>query len=195
MPRISNFPPLYDECKTLSISDLLRWGYLEAKSYCQGTINWTRQGKQTGNILITANIQAAVPYVELDYMFNDKAIRYEVLLTTTPSNIGKGIYWFFICPLTGKRCRKLFLIGGFFYNRSAFKGCYYEKQTYSLAKRRMNQSFEKLFGTEKLYEELFRKHFKTTYAGKATKRYKRIWGKIYDASNVSENDILRHFRV
>lgn len=70
----------------------------------------------------------------------------------------------------------------------------YEKQTHSANKRQMHQAFDKMLGTEKHYEQLNSKHFKTNYAGKPTKRYKRIWGKIQAAGQISENDILKFLK-
>ena len=170
MPRTTNYPILFDECKTVSISDLLRWGYLKINCFKRGTITWSRGSERTGSISITMNNQVAASYLELEYTYNDKPIKYRVRLTSTPSNLGKGVYWFFMCAQTGKRCRKLYLVDGYFLHRSEFHGCFYEKQTYSSSKRSMCQSFEKLFGTDKLFDELYSKHFKQTYAGKPTKR-------------------------
>jgi len=130
----------------------------------------------------------------LDYKFNDKPINYQVQLVTIPSNLGGGVYWFFICPHTGKRCRKLYLVDGYFFHRSAFQGCFYEKQTYSASKRQMDRAFALLFGADKLYEQIHSKHFKEHYKGEPTKRYKKIWSKIMAASQLNEQDIWTRYR-
>ena len=194
MPKNPTYPTLFDECMAISISDLLRWGYLELLSSKSGIITWTRRDKPTGSIFIATNAHGEIPYLEFDYLYDNRPIKYRVELVTVPSNVGKGVYWFFICPHTGKRCRKLYLIDGYFYHRSAFRGCMYEKQTYSTSKRDMDRALELLFGSAKLYEQIHSKHFKQYYAGAATKRYKKIWSKIVAASQVKEEDILKRYR-
>ena len=119
-----------------------------------------------------------LPYLELDYRCNDIPIKYQVRLVSINSNLGKGEVWYFICSRTGKRCRKLYLVSTYFYHLSAFKGCYYEKQTYSRSNRNLYKSFELVFGTEKLYEQLYSKHFKKRYRGKETARYRKLIEKL-----------------
>ncbi len=193
MPRISNYPTFFEDCKTINIFDLLKWGYLRQNACKSGIITWRRGDETNSEIFVIINTRTEFPFLEVDYKFNDKPIKYRVKLVTIASNIGKGVYWFFICPHSGKRCRKLYFLGGYFFHRSAFQGCFYEKQTYSSSKRTMYQSLEKLFGTDKLYDELYSKHFKKTYAGKPTKRYKRLWGKISNSDKILEIDILSHY--
>jgi len=187
MPKFPTFPTLYDECKTISISDLKLWGYLNPNQYKRGTISWSRNGSKTGSISIYANTHIENPYIELDYQCNSNPINYRVQLVSIPSNIGKGVVWFFVCPYTGKRCRKLHLVDTYFYHRSAFKGCMYEKQTYSHKTRKLYKSFEIIFGTEKIYD----KYFKTYYAGKPTKRYQKLLKLEKHLQEISPADLLR----
>jgi len=192
--RHPTYPTLFDECKTISISNLLHWGYLKKDTYKSGIIKWSCRGEPTGSVSVIVNNQSACPYLELDYRCNDKPIKYQVRVVTTSSNLGKGDYWFFICPQTGKRCRKLYLVDGYFFHRSAFSGCFYEKQTYSASKRQMDRAFALLFGADKLYEQIHSKHFKEHYKGEPTKRYKKIWSKIMAASQLNEQDIWTRYR-
>ncbi|WP_245590576.1 hypothetical protein [Adhaeribacter aquaticus] len=134
----------------------------------------------TGRINIMVNTYAESPYLELDYKSRDKPINYKVLLVTVPSNIGKGKVWYFLCPATNKLCRILYSVGGRFLHREAFTGCMYESQTYSKKNRRLFKMYEKAFGSDKLYEQLYEKHFKKTYAGKPTKIYMKLMNKIVE---------------
>jgi hypothetical protein len=61
----------------------------------------------------------------------------------------------------------------------------YEKQTYSKHAREQIGYFEKLFGFDKLYKQLYSKGFKKTYAGKPTKRYLRL---MYNLSKEESQD-------
>ncbi|MCK8493572.1 hypothetical protein M0L20_17025 [Spirosoma sp. RP8] len=52
-------------------------------------------------------------------------------LLIAPSNLGKGKVFYFVCPVTAKRCRKLYLVDGWFVFRYALEDTYYEKQLWS----------------------------------------------------------------
>jgi hypothetical protein len=124
------------------------------------------------------NTRTDSPYLELDYKHNGKPVNYQVQLITAPANIGKGRVYYFICPNIGKRCRKLYSVGERFLHREAFTDCMYESQTYSAKSRQLCKMYEKAFDSDKLYEQLYSKHFKRTYAGKPTKRYLKLMQKI-----------------
>ena len=178
MPRCSSFPTLFDECKTVTVGFLKKYGYLQGNQFKSGLMQWSRNGDKTGSISFKVNLITRLPYLELDYRCNDIPIKYQVRLVSLQSNLGKGLVWYFICPRTGRRCRKLYLVDRHFYHRSAFKGCFYEKQTYSHNNRDLYKSFESIFGTEKLYEQLYGKNFRRTYKGKKTVRYRKLIEKL-----------------
>ncbi len=75
----------------------------------------------TGTISIQVNTISESPYTELDYKCDSEPIKYIIYLVSVPSNIGVGKVWYFLCPNTGKRCRKLYMINTYFLHRSAFK--------------------------------------------------------------------------
>ncbi len=91
-------------------------------------------------------------------------------MISVPSNLGKGIIWYFLCPKTNKRYRILYSINGYFYHRKAFDKGMYESQRLS----QMNKTFGAYFKVDNLYSQLYQKHFKKTYAGKPTKKYLKI---------------------
>ncbi len=108
MAKPATFPTLFDECKTFNISFLKSRKYLEPNGWKTGTITWSQgEGEHkriTGSISIEVNTVSESPYIELNYKTNDKPINYQVQLVSIPSNIGKGVVWYFLCPITGKRC-------------------------------------------------------------------------------------------
>ena len=191
MPKPYTFPTLYNEALQLSISKLKGWGYLAPGQIKSGTINWSRHGESTGSISITANTRSEQPYIELDYKYRDEPRKYKVYLTSTPSNLNRGEIWYFICPQTKKRCRKLYSIGGYFLHREAFNGCMYETQTQSKKYRQLDKTLGAYFEIDNLYEELYKKNFKKTYAGKPTKRYLRIMEQIQKAESIPYHEIER----
>lgn len=191
MPKPYTFPTLYNEALQIDISKLKGWGYLDPEQIKSGTLNWSRNGNPTGSISIQVNTHSEQPYIELDYKYRDEPRNYKVRLVSIPSNLGKGLIWYFLCPQTKKRCRKLYSIGGYFLHREAFKGCMYETQTQSKKYRQLDKILGAYLKSDNLYSELYKKNFKKTYAGKPTKRYLRIMEQIQKAESVPYHEIER----
>lgn len=191
MPKPHTFPTLFDEVKTVSISFLTKHNYLKPNQLQSGTITWSSNGNKTGSISIQVNTQSEQPYIELDYKCNEAPINYRVQLVSAPSNLGKGVVWYFVCPRTGKRCRKLYLADTYFYHRSAFRGCMYEKQTQSKKSRYLDKTLGVYFRTDQLFEHLYKKHFKKQYAGKPTKKYLKLTQQIQRAESIPYHEIER----
>jgi len=174
MPAHRTFPTIFDEVKTVSISFLTKHGYLKPNKWQSGTVTWSRNGIETGSISIQVNTHPESQYLELDYICNDAPVNYRVPLVTTPSNLGRGVAWFFMCPHTGKRCRKLHQVDTYFYHRTAFSGCLYASQALDKKRRYLDDALASLFHPNQLIEQLHKKNFKMHYAGTLTKRYLRI---------------------
>jgi len=191
MPKPHTFPTLYNEALQISISKLKEWEYLNPKQIKSGTLTWSRNGNKTGSISIRVNTHSEQPYIELDYKYRDEPRNYKVSLVSMPSNLGKGLIWYFLCPQTNRRCRKLYSIGGYFLHREAFNGCMYETQTQSKKYRQLDKTFGAYFKKDNLYSELYKKNFKKTYAGKPTKRYLRILKVMQKAESISYHEIKR----
>ena len=189
MPKPHTFPVLYNDVLQINITKLKEWEYLNSEQVKSGKITWNRNGNRTGCISITVSTKSEQPYIELDYKSNDEPRNYKVRLVSIPSNLGKGFIWYFLCPYTNKRCRKLYSIDGYFLHREAFNGCMYESQTRSKNYREMDKSFGAFFKTDELYSQLYQKHFKKFYAGKPTKRYLQIMEQIQKAESIPHNEI------
>ena len=194
MPKPHTFPTLYNEALQISISKLKEWEYLNPEQIKSGTLTWSRNGNKTGSISIKVNTQSEQPYIELDYKYRDEPRNYKVRLVSMPSNLGKGLIWYFFCPQTNKRCRKLYSIGGYFLHREAFNGCMYETQTQSKKYRQLDKTLGAYFIIDDLYSQLYQKHFKKTYAGKPTKKYLRIMEQIQRAKNIQYHEIEQGIR-
>lgn len=178
MPKFPTFPTLYNEALQIQISKLKEWDYLEPGQIKKGTINWSRNGNPTGSISIMVNTHSEQPHIELDYKFQDSPRKYKVGLVSIPSNLGKGKIWYFLCPRTKKRCRKLYLISGYFFHREAFTGCMYDCQIQSKKYRQFDKTCRAYFRLDQLNEQLYKKHFKKTYAGEPTKKYLKLLEQI-----------------
>lgn len=176
----SNFPNEIESLKCISISDLKRLGYLKPNIiWISGNIIWRNYyGEQTGSIGISINTSDDEGTLSFNYSCHGThKINYTVQLITRPSNLGKGLLWFFVCPVTLTVCRKLHLHKGYFLHRTAFSDLYYEKQLRSKTYRELERIYGAYFN-EGLYEQLYKKHSKKFYKGKPTKRYVRLMKKI-----------------
>ena len=190
MPRVHSFPTLFDECKTVSISELKKWGYLKPNQFLTGVLTWRRGGEKTGSISIGVRTWSEQPSIEFNYTSNGKPVKYEVKIVSFPSNLGKGYIKYFLCPKTGKRCRKLYLGDTFFYHRSAFTGCMYDIQTQSHRNRGLIKQLVKVQKRENSYEQLYKKYFKKYYRGKPTKRYLKVIKHLRQGEGISLGDLI-----
>jgi hypothetical protein len=191
MPKPHTFPTLYDEVKTVSIFFLAKHGYLKSNQLKAGSIHWSRNGEKIGSISIRVCTYSENPFIEFDYKCNKQPIKYKVQLVSALSNLGKGFVWYFVCPKTNKRCRKLYLADTYFYHRLAFNGCMYEKQTQSKKSRYLDKTLGVYFRSDQLFEQLYKKHFKKQYAGKPTKKYLKLTQQIQRAESIPYHEIER----
>ena len=191
MPRSSTIPTLYDEVLQLKIGLLNRDGFLTPGASRSGTVSWSSNGNRTASIGITVDMHTAPPYIELDYKFRDEPRNYRIRLVSVPSNLGAGEVWYFLCPHTGKRCRILYSVGGWFLHREAFNGVFYDSQVQSKRVRDYMNAVGPLFEVDKLYDELHKPYFKRYYNGQPTKRYISIKKKIEQSERVSVEDYER----
>lgn len=190
MGRLSTLPPLYDFCKTISISDLKRWKYLNPNQLQKGIVTFSNNGNKTGSIGIEVCTNLDSPYLEFDYKCNNEVINYRVRLVYSPSNLGKGVVWFFICPRSGMRCRKLYLIDGYFYHRSGHSEGTYQTQTLGTKDKFLVRQFDKMTKADKAKSKLQSKHFRKYYKGKPTKQYLKLLKQIKAGQGISEMDLL-----
>jgi hypothetical protein len=168
MPKFPTWPDCFDECKQITITSLKKIGYLRPDAIVSGSYSWTRRGKPSGWINITASL--ADRYVELNYNYGEKPISYRVRLESVPKHFG-GCEWYFICPATGQRCRTLYGIGELFLSRYAYPSAMYSNQTEGKRWRGLARAMGFLDLESK---HLKKRHSRTTYRGNLTKRYRRI---------------------
>jgi len=174
MPKVPTFPRLYQEGTILRLSRLKEWGYLDPGKVQAGSIKWSRHGEETASIQIQASTIQETWFVRLSYNYKKEPFHEEIRLASIPSNIGKGRILYFICPVTGKKCRNLYLFQGRFIHREAVPGAMYETQTYSHKNRVLCRLVDLHFGEDRGYAKLYKKGFKKQYKGKPTKQYLKL---------------------
>ena len=86
------------------------------------------------------------------------------------------------------------MVNTYFLHREAFKGAMYVKLTYSKNTRQQFALWGRLFDSEKIYEEIYSKYFKTHYSGRPTRRYIHLCKRLLKAENISEAEISVFFK-
>lgn len=189
MPKPHTLPTLFDDALQMNISKLKKWGYLVPNKTLEASLSWSRNGDQIGSISILVNTHTISPYIKLSYNYRNEPREYIVELVSIPSNLGKGVCWYFLCPQTNKRCRKLYSVSGYFFHRDAFNYCMYESQTRSKKWRDMDKYYGAYFKSDQLYEQLYKKHLKKNYAGKPTKKYTKLIQELRKSESISVQQI------
>ncbi|MDV3472078.1 hypothetical protein CMU02_11870 [Elizabethkingia anophelis] len=196
MGRYATYPTEIERLKMISIADLKRMKLLTSDNFVSTTINWTNRNtrENTGSISVSIHTGENYGTITFNYKYRDTdKINYTAQLITRQSNLGKGKLWFFVCPNTGKVCRKLHLINGYFVHRSINPNLMYEKQLESKKMREWSKRFGILLD-ENVYSQLYSKHFKKYYRRKPTKRYLKLIQKIRQRESIDvwefENSLL-----
>lgn len=194
MGRWANYPTTIEDLRSFDISFLKKHKYLKPQSYKGGQIIWTSSHGTKNTIGIEVRIDVTDGVIRLDYTHNEtNKINYTIQIISRQSNLGTGLIWFFICPFTGKICRKLHLINGYFQHRTANPYLMYSKQIECKRWRKWNKTFAHEYN-DGLYDELYGKHFKPYYKGKITKRYARLLKRMEQRNNIKLPDFLKEFR-
>lgn len=166
-----------DGLKQVNVSFLKKHGYFR-DGWHSGTITWSRNGEETGNISVQSSISEYEQYVRFIYTQTDRYtdeknnFDYKITFSATPCYFGGKRYWF-ICSASkdgiycGRRVGVLYLSGKYFACRHCYDLTYNSRNLSGVSKTAGRViSIPEL---EKLESEVKRKY----YAGKMTRRYKR----------------------
>jgi len=175
-----------EDLLTLTITDLTRLGLLRRGETHGGGIEWKRNGTRIGSIYVVTDCTREVAKIRLIYDHNGNTSDYTTLLRFKLSNLGNGGYYYFTCPVTGRSCRKLYLVGGRFISRYAFTAVY-AKQRWS--KKERADVLNGLLNWQE-YERLKQqRHRKPYYRGKLTPYGKQL--QKYEQAAAAVADLKR----
>lgn len=158
----------------ITIGDLKRMGYLKPDCiYTGGNLVWKQSGEPLSEMYVSTNTATGgEPSARFVYKFRNQWKEYRVQLKFVPSNLntqaGNG-YYYFVCPITGNCCRNLYLVGGCWMSREAFRPLY-EAQALSRKQRANITPWDMLLLTEQLIKQLRQtsRYRRETYNGKIT---------------------------
>jgi hypothetical protein len=153
-----------DYRKQLKVSDFAQYLYREP---IRGTISYTG-----GSVIgFDTHFNSGQPYVRLYYGCGEVNYDYRVNLVSIPSNLGRGEIWYFICPVSERKCRKLYFINLMYVHRQAYAGQLYEQQADSKRWRGLTAIVPK---EEAALKKLSVDTIRVMYNGRFTKRYIRL---------------------
>ena len=165
---------LLDDYKRLTISQLKRAGFLEpvpvGKAWA-GVVTVSNYWGHTAQIQVGAMVSDKEKVIAVAYTYGGEQRAYKIRLDFTPSNLPNHAntgYYYFICPATGNRCRKLYLVGGYFVSRHAFKALNFW-QTLSKSTRTFSNPAAQILARDIMAHEMGSPRYrKETYRGKPT---------------------------
>lgn len=176
MGRWSTGAQTCESTKRIELTHLLKQGYLQKGKMTDASYSWNRRGEPNGEIKIISYLGSKEIYIRLVYSLTDRTDNqkyeydYKIFLTSIPSNLGKGEVLYFLCPVSGKRCRVLYCAYGYhkWKSREAYQNrLYYGSQTSS----KKDYANDRYWALERKIEEIrAKKYFKHTYDGKVTRQ-------------------------
>ena len=157
---------------------LRQQGYFpKGGSHLSGSINWSRYGESTGSISVAVDTMSSAPHIRMEYKLETpmgsgewKLRDYKFPLERLPCRFG-GFKWFVRCQLStngvfcGKRVRVLYMVNGYF-------GCRHcARLTYDSCRQGGRyKGFVCIPDLDEMEAKVKRKY----YAGKPTKKYRRL---------------------
>lgn len=178
MPYNSRGVETVRSCKRIEMKQLRKRGHLTKGGCTQATLNWHDNfGNSCGYIGIECSLTDQEKWIRLVYTRTNRDgekehFNYKIMIETLPSNLGFGEVLYFVCPVSGKYCRILYMGYGssMFKCRSAYRNrIYYPDQTNS----KYYYGFQKCFNIESKLEELDKTRMKKHYRGRITRTFKR----------------------
>jgi len=173
----------------IELSYLLKRELLQKGTVTLSSLNWTNGS----SIRIECHYTNEEQYIRLLYTLTSwngekSELDYKIQLTFVPSNLGKGKVPYFVCPVSGNRCRILYKAYGspIWKSRGAYNHTiFYASQTSSKLSK-MNDKYWKL---DKEIIAIYKDNrYQTHYKGKPTRRYKRYLRLLEEQEKV---DFLR----
>ena len=191
-------PTLQDYLR-LNLTRCKALGYFVPNATAEGVITWAQGSDVIASVRFTTdtvNHRCTIAYSTAD----GEQVTQTVWLRWRSSNLDKGVTWekgrgfyYFVCPVTGRSCRNLYLVNGRFVSRFAFKALY-ETQTESHSQRD-NPLFKTLDAWDKLEQLERQKYRRYTYRGKPTpyaRRVDRLLRKAERLTGQTDRYIERH---
>ncbi len=178
---------IYDDLPAISIYDLMKVGAQQRGVQTQWSVSLALTGHDNGQITIGVDISHPQPFITISQISNGQNRDYRVNIIAKPLQVNSGSNWYFICPVTGIHCRKLFYYRGSFQHRKAIPGIY-SRQLLSGNQRKIISSYNNINVLAALAQKAGAPYFRPVYAGEPTKIYRKISKVVYAGKELSDVD-------
>jgi hypothetical protein len=138
-----------EQAQTFNTRTLRRLGFLKAGGVTSGPLRWSRQGEVFASIAIAVDLtQSEHGTARLSYSVNAEPRSQTIRLEATPCRFG-GCRYYFICPLSGRRCETLCFARGMFASRQEQRLTYASQSEDRLSRlhRKRDKLRDRLDGT------------------------------------------------
>ena len=125
----STNPVIIENCIKLTIADLKRMELFQPDAFVFSRISW---GSSFHAIVLINDDQSILT---IRYSIRGVERTSMIGIETRPANIGKGVIRYFVCPVTNRLCRNLYLYNGRFVSQKAMRFAMYKQQTRSKINR------------------------------------------------------------
>lgn len=150
----------------VSVTALRNHGLLKPNRKQAAEIYWNRGGNpRAASMGVITDTTHEVATVRFLYDHNGRTNDETVLLRWKQSNLNNGGFYYFICPVSGRSCRKLYFVGGRFVSRFAFRALYESQTVGPSGRENLYYQLAKFSEYEQLADQ---PHRKETYNGKLT---------------------------
>ena len=142
-------------------------GYFLNGALASGVVRWKRGGGLVAAIGFATDTRG-VPVARLSYNYNGQDVTDTIALRWKRSNLRADTthgYYYFVCPVTGTLCRKLYLVNGRFIGRRAFRPLYQDQTKSHTERVGLVSTLERIFKGQELANQPRRREY---YNGKLT---------------------------
>lgn len=168
-------PVILERCISLDIGGFkLDWA--APGKTLTGSCRWFQGEEETSSIGYRIFTDPTHPLLILLYSIDGQDVTQTVELAAVPSNLNRGQYWLFLCPVCGRRCKKLHLIRGLFRHRTAMRSVFYRQQ--ARTPWPFGRYLDAYEGIGEIFEAAEAPYFREYYRGKLTRRAQGMLRKI-----------------
>lgn len=174
MPKKTSDPIILEELLAIEVASI----YKRVRTERSFTLTWSINGYRTDSVDYYLIERLDDKTLVIGFLFHRQTDLIKVSLILKASNLGIGCVPFFLCPITGRLCRKLYFINSKLKSRYGIEGSFYSSQLWSKGYRAINNSYGKLLQLRELNEDLNRPFLKSHYRGEETSTVQRIIKRI-----------------
>ena len=188
MAKSPSFPLIIEELPYITISDLVKEKALKSHTKAFFVLPVRINDVVMGSVDCFSHCEDYHSFIEISGKMNGEDFEKVIRLDPVRSNLtGKTIrkesfLWYFECPKTGARCKKLFLHNGRFGSREYFNPVY-RRQVLSKYQIAVEKVCELAIKIEQLLKELGSRKIRRSYKGKPTKAFKKHLRQINEMEN------------